>query len=81
MKHISLYDFFDLSNIFSVIQFNLFNTLIKNFLFPIINNILNIDYGLSGYYIFNTNIKPFLKDIIILLIILFIFSILKPIKL
>ena len=81
MKHINLYDFFDLSNIFSVIQFNLFNTLIKNFLLPIINNILDIDYKLSDCYIFDINIKPFLKDIIILLIILFIFSILKPIKL
>ena len=81
MKHINLYDFFDLSNAFSVIQFNLFNTLIKNLLLPIIDNILNIDYKLSDCYILNTNIKPFLKDIIILLIILLIFSFLKPIKL
>ena len=81
MKQKTLYDFFDISNGFSVIQFNIFNTFIKNFLLPIIDNILDIDYKLKDLYIFNINIKPFIKDIIILLIIFCIFNIFRPIKL
>ena len=81
MKQKTLYDFFDISNGFSVIQFNIFNTFIKNFLLPIIDNILDIDYKLKDLYIFNINIKPFIKDIIILLILFCIFNIFRPIKL
>jgi len=81
MKYKNINEFFDLSNAFSVIQFNIFNTVIKNFLLPLIDNILDIDYKLSDFYILNTNLKPFLKDIIILLVIFLILNIFKPIKL
>ena len=80
MKDINIYDFFDLSNGFSVIQFNIFNSFIKSFLLPVIDNMLEVDYKLNDFYVFNINIKPFLKDIIILLIIFFIFNLFKPIK-
>ena len=80
-KYNNLYDFFDISNAFSVIQFNIFNTFIRNILVPIINNIFDFDYKLNNFYIFNINIKPFIKDIIILIIIFFIFTIFRPIKL
>ena len=76
----NLYDFFDFTNIFSVIQFNIFNTFVKNILIPIINNIFDLDYKLNDFYILNVNITPFLKDIIILIIIFFILSIYNPIK-
>ncbi len=76
----NLYDFFDFTNIFSVIQFNIFNTFVKNILIPIINNIFDFEYKLNDFYIFNVNITPFLKDIIILIIIFFILSIYNPIK-
>ena len=77
----NIYDFFDISNAFSVIQFNIFNTFIKNILVPLVNNLFNFDFKLNDFYIFNINIKPFIKDIIILIIIFFIFTIFRPIKL
>lgn len=77
----NIYDFFDISNAFSVIQFNIFNTFIKNILVPLINNLFNFDFKLNDFYIFNINIKPFIKDIIILIIIFFVFTIFRPIKL
>ena len=77
----NIYDFFDISNAFSVIQFNIFNTFIKNILVPLVNNLFNFDFKLNDFYIFNINIKFFIKDIIILIIIFFIFTIFRPIKL
>jgi len=77
----NIYQFFDISNAYNVIQFNIFNTLIQNILFPLINNIFNFDRNLNDLYLFNLNIKPFMKDIIILIIIFLIFTIFRPIKL
>ena len=76
----NIYDFFDISNGYNVLQFNIFNTLIQNILIPLINNFFDMDYNLNDFYIFNINIKPFIKDIIILFIIFLIFTIFRPIK-
>ena len=81
MKYKNLLQFFSFSNAYSVIQFNIFNIIIKNLLLPIIDKLLNIDYNISDLYICKINIKPVFKDILILIIIFIIFNIFIPIKL
>lgn len=81
MKYKNLFDFFSLSNAYSVIQFNIFNIIIKNLLLPIIDKILDFDYKLCDFYFCKINIKPVFKEILILIIIFIILNIFIPIKL
>jgi len=67
----------DITNASSIIQFNIFNTIIKNLLMPIFDKLLKMDYKLKDFYIFDINIKPFIKEIIILIIIFYIFKLIK----
>jgi hypothetical protein len=67
----------DVTSAPSVIQFNIFNTIIKNLLMPIFDKLLKIDYKFKDFYIFDINIKPFIKEIIILIIIFYIFKLIK----